>query len=80
MLAGVDALLGTTEAAARLKLSAPSVARLCDAGELGEVIRTRGGRRRIRASAVAAYLADRQPPPRTAPLRSSPCVHPGMSA
>jgi excisionase family DNA binding protein len=80
MFAGVDALLGTTEAAARLKLSAPCVARLCDAGKLGEVIRTQGGRRRIRASAVAAYLADRQPPPLTAPLRSTPCVHPGMLA
>ena len=55
--AEVDALLGTTEAAVRLKLSTPSVARLCDVGKLGEVLRTQGGRRRIRASEVDAYLA-----------------------
>jgi hypothetical protein len=78
--AGVGALRGTAEAAARSKLGAPCVARLCGAGKLGEVILTQGGRRCIRASAAAAYSADHQPPPRTAPLRSTPCVHPGMLA
>lgn len=53
----VDALLTTAEAAAKLEVSRPYVSMLCDAGKLGEVVMTEGGHRRIRSSAVAAYLA-----------------------
>ena len=56
---GADALLTTAEAAARLEVSRPYVSMLCDAGKLGEVAMTEGGHRRVRASAVDAYLAAR---------------------
>lgn len=51
-----DALLTTAEAAAKLEVSRPHVSMLCDQGKLGEVVMTDGGHRRIRASAVEAYL------------------------
>jgi excisionase family DNA binding protein len=54
-----DSLLTTAEAAARLEVSRPYVSMLCDYGKLGEVVMTEGGHRRIRASAVEAYLGDR---------------------
>lgn len=57
--AAADALLTTAEAAAKLEVSRPYVSMLCDSGKLGEVVMTEGGHRRIRASAVQAYLAIR---------------------
>lgn len=54
-----DALLTTAEAAAKLEVSRPHVSMLCDQGKLGEVVMTEGGHRRVRASAVDAYLAAR---------------------
>ena len=57
--AGADALLTTAEAAAQLEVSRPYVSMLCDSGKLGQVVTTEGGHRRIRASAVQAYLAAR---------------------
>jgi excisionase family DNA binding protein len=54
-----DALLTTAEAAMKLEVSRPYVSMLCDAGKLGKVLVTEGGHRRIRASAVEAYLAAR---------------------
>ena len=54
-----DALLTTAEAAAKLEASRPHVSMLCNAGKLGEVVMTEGGHRRIRSSAVQAYLASR---------------------
>ena len=50
-------LLTTAEAAARLGVSRPHVAMLCDAGKLGQVTVTEGGHRRINASAVETYVA-----------------------
>lgn len=55
----VDALMTTAEAAATLEVSRPYVSMLCDAGKLGGVVLTEGGHRRIRSSAVTAYLAGR---------------------
>lgn len=54
-----DALLTTAEAAVQLEASRPHVSMLCNAGKLGEVAMTEGGHRRIRSSAVQAYLATR---------------------
>jgi len=54
-----DALLTTAEAAAKLEVSRPHVSMLCDQGKLGEVVMTEGGHRRVRVSAVDAYLAAR---------------------
>ncbi|KGS31116.1 helix-turn-helix domain-containing protein [Burkholderia pseudomallei] len=54
-----DTLLSTAEVAAMLEVSRPYVSMLCDAAKLGEVVVTEGGHRRIRASAVDAYLAAR---------------------
>lgn len=54
-----DALLTTAEAAAKLEVSRPHVSMLCDQGKLGEVVMTEGGHRRVRASAVEAYLTAR---------------------
>ena len=54
-----DALLSTAEAAVRLEVSRPYVSMLCDHGKLGEVVMTEGGHRRIRSSAVEAYLSAR---------------------
>lgn len=54
-----DSLLTTAEAAAKLEVSRPHVSMLCDQGKLGEVVMTEGGHRRIRASAVRAYLDTR---------------------
>lgn len=51
-----DTLLTTAQAAAKLEVSRPHVSMLCDQGKLGEVVMTDGGHRRIRASAVEAYL------------------------
>lgn len=51
-----DGLLTTAEAAAKLEVSRPHVSMLCDQGKLGEVVMTEGGHRRVRASAVEAYL------------------------
>lgn len=50
-----DPLLTTAEAAALLGMSRPHVSMLCDQGLLGEVIRSGGGHRRIRRSAVVTY-------------------------
>jgi excisionase family DNA binding protein len=57
--ANADALLTTAEAATRLEVSRPYVSMLCDSGKLGQVVTTEGGHRRIRASAVQAYLSTR---------------------
>lgn len=54
-----DGLLTTAQAASKLEVSRPHVSMLCDQGKLGEVVMTEGGHRRIRASAVQAYLEDR---------------------
>jgi len=54
-----DALLTTAEAAAKLDVSRPYVSMLCDQGKLGEIALTEGGHRRIRSSAVEAYLNGR---------------------
>lgn len=54
---GEDAWLKTADVAAQLGMSRPYVSMLCDAGKLGEVSKTEGGHRRIRQSAVSAYLA-----------------------
>lgn len=54
-----DRLLTTADVATMLDASRPHVSMLCDAGKLGEVVTTEGGHRRIRSSAVAAYLAAR---------------------
>jgi excisionase family DNA binding protein len=57
--APADALLTTEQAANRLEVSRPYVSMLCDTGKLGDIVLTEGGHRRIRASAVDAYLAAR---------------------
>lgn len=57
--AASDGLMTTAEAAAKLEVSRPHVSMLCDQGKLGEVVMTEGGHRRVRASAVDAYLAAR---------------------
>jgi len=57
--ASSDILLTTAEAAAKLEVSRPHVSMLCDQGKLGQVVMTEGGHRRIRASAVEAYLSAR---------------------
>ena len=49
-------LLTTAEAAKKLNVSRPYVSMLCDAGKLGSVRTTEGGHRRIRPSAIEAYL------------------------
>lgn len=54
--AATDGLLTTAQAAAKLEVSRPHVSMLCDQGKLGEVVMTEGGHRRIRISAVQAYL------------------------
>ncbi|MHA6913258.1 helix-turn-helix domain-containing protein [Ralstonia pseudosolanacearum] len=77
-----DTLLTTAEAATRLEVSRPYVSMLCDAGKLGEVVMTEGGHRRIRASAVEAYLAARvkqsegAPSPREAGVDAGLYDHP----
>ena len=53
--AAEDEVLTTAQAAALLEASRPYVAMLCDAGKLGEVLKTEGGHRRVRKSAVDAY-------------------------
>jgi excisionase family DNA binding protein len=58
-LTASDDLLTTADVASRLDVSRPHVSMLCDAGKLGEVVLTEGGHRRIRSSAVDAYLAAR---------------------
>lgn len=55
-----DAWLKTADVAAQLGTSRPYISMLCDAGKLGEVSKTDGGHRRIRQSAVTAYLAARK--------------------
>jgi excisionase family DNA binding protein len=57
--AASDTLLTTAQAAVQLNASRPHVSMLCNAGKLGEVAMTEGGHRRIRSSAVQAYLATR---------------------
>lgn len=54
-----DILLTTAQAAELLDVSRPYVAMLCDQGKLGQIVATEGGHRRIRSSAVQAYLAAR---------------------
>lgn len=77
-----DALLTTAEAAAQLEVSRPYVSMLCDAGKLGEVAMTEGGHRRIRSSAVDAYLKGRTrrhvtaPSPRAAGVEAGLYDHP----
>jgi len=76
------ALLTIAEAATKLEVSRPYVSMLCDAGKLGEVVVTEGGHRRIRASAVEAYLAARikqsenAPSPREAGIDAGLYDHP----
>ena len=54
---------------------------LCDAGKLGEVVKTEGGHRRVRVSAVDAYLAARTkqlkgaPSPREAGVEAGVYLH-----
>lgn len=62
MSPAADVLLTTAEAANKLEVSRPHVSMLCDQGKLGEIVMTDGGHRRIRASAVAAYLNTRTKP------------------
>ena len=57
---GPEELLTTAEAAALLEMSRPHVAMLADIGKLGEVRRTEGGHRRLRASAVHAYAGQQR--------------------
>ena len=57
---GPGELLTTAEAAALLEVSRPHVAMLADIGKLGEVRRTEGGHRRLRASAVHAYAGQQR--------------------
>lgn len=77
-----DAQLTTAEAAARLEVSRPYVSMLCDAGKLGEIVVTEGGHRRIRSSAVDAYLAartqqtERAESPREAGVKAGLYDHP----
>lgn len=54
-----EAMLTTFQAAARLKISHPTVQQLCNQGKLGKIFKTEGGHRRIPASAVEAYKATR---------------------
>lgn len=54
-----DTLLTIADAASQLEVSRPYVSMLCDAGKLGEIVVTGDGHRRIRASALDAYLAAR---------------------
>lgn len=56
-LAAEDPLLTTAQVAELLQMSRPYVAMLCDTGKLGEVTMTEGKHRRIRRSAVEAFLA-----------------------
>jgi excisionase family DNA binding protein len=65
VMESASTLLTTAEAAARLGVSRPHVAMLCDAGKLGEVTVTEGGHRRINASAVEAYVAAQARAPQT---------------
>ncbi len=76
--AAEDTLLTTAEAAAKLEVSRPYVSMLCDAGKLGEVVMTEGGHRRIRAAAVAAYLAARVRQAGGAPLPREAGVDAGL--
>lgn len=55
-----DSWLKTADVAVQLGMSRPYVSMLCDAGKLGEVSKTEGGHRRIRQSAVTAYLASQK--------------------
>lgn len=43
----------------KLGTSRPYISMLCNAGKLGEVVMTKGRHRRIRSSAVQAYLDNR---------------------
>jgi excisionase family DNA binding protein len=78
----VDVLLTTTEAAARLEASRPYVSMLCNAGKLGDIVMTERGHRRIRSSAVQAYLESRGKPhegavsPRQAGVEAGLYAHP----
>ena len=77
----MDALLTLAEAATRLDVSRPYAVMLCDAGQLGEVT-LECGRRRVRASAVEAYVAARvreregAPSPREAGIAAGLYAHP----
>lgn len=55
--AAPESELSIAEVAARLGCSRPYLTMLCDKGELGAVVVTPEGHRRVLASAVAAYLA-----------------------
>lgn len=55
--AGDDEVLTTAQAAALLEVSRPYFSMLCDAGKLGEVLKTEGGHRRVSKGAVEAYRA-----------------------
>lgn len=54
-----DEWLTTAQAAAKLETSRPYISMLCKTGKLGEVVMIDGRHRRIRASAVQAYLESR---------------------
>lgn len=77
-----DRLLTLTAVAVRLKVSRPYVSMLCDAGKLGHIVVTEDGHRRIRASAVDAYLTarneryERAPSPREAGVDAGLYDHP----
>ena len=77
----MDALLTLAETATRLDVSRPYAVMLCDAGQLGEVT-LECGRRRVRASAVEAYVAARAqehegaPSPRETGIAAGLYAHP----
>jgi len=52
-----DRVFSVEDVAKILNVSRPYVAALADAGTLGEVARTEGGKRRISTTAVEAYCA-----------------------
>ncbi|MDN8615618.1 helix-turn-helix domain-containing protein, partial [Variovorax ginsengisoli] len=54
-----DEWLTTAQAAAKLETSRVYISMLCNTGKLGEVVMIDGRHRRIRASAVQAYLESR---------------------
>lgn len=52
-----DLMLTIAEAAEKLGVSRPAASLLCDAGKLGDVVTGSDEHRRVRGSAVEAYLA-----------------------
>ncbi|WP_062169002.1 helix-turn-helix domain-containing protein [Burkholderia sp. PAMC 26561] len=54
-----DRTLSVDDVAKILNVSRPYVVALADSGQLGVVVRTEDGKRRIRAAAVEAYRTER---------------------